>query len=103
MATVATVREIERLTIRRATPHLLGDEILAEVLACVESALGDQLIGMYVGGSLATGAFDPQTSDIDFLVVTRDEIDEKHERALQAAHARLTAGSSKWAKKLEVL
>ena len=83
------------------TPYPDVDAILAVVLAGVEGALGEQLVGLYVGGSLATGAFDPETSDVDFVVVTEREVTEEVGERLRSAHARITAGPSAWAKKLE--
>jgi streptomycin 3"-adenylyltransferase len=43
--------------------------VLHMLLSNVQSILADRLIGMYVHGSLACGDFNPQRSDIDFLVV----------------------------------
>ena len=83
------------------TPHPDVDAILAEVLAGVRRALGEAFVGMYLGGSLALRAFDPATSDVDFVVVTEGEVTEELEARLRAAHARITAGESPWAKKLE--
>lgn len=83
------------------TPYPEVDAILAEALAGVEGALGGELVGMYVGGSLATGAFDPETSDVDFLVVTESDVNGEAGARLRAAHERITAGPSRWAKKLE--
>jgi hypothetical protein len=75
--------------------------ILCELLAGVQAILCERFVGMYLYGSLAAGDFDPQTSDIDFLVVTDDELPEELVAALEAMHARLAVGSSKWAAKLE--
>jgi hypothetical protein len=58
---------------------------------------------MYLGGSLATGAFNCETSDTDFVVVTRGAVTDDLAAALRMAHDRITAGPSKWAKKLEGL
>ena len=55
---------------------------------------------MYLDGSLASGDFD-QDSDIDFVVVTQDEIDEGTFLALQAMHDRLALTDSIWAIQLE--
>ncbi|NJK45711.1 MAG: nucleotidyltransferase domain-containing protein [Pleurocapsa sp. SU_196_0] len=40
----------------------------------IAGVLGNNLVGVYVRGSLVTGEFDPATSDIDLLVVTRHEV-----------------------------
>ena len=47
--------------------HLLLDRLLADTRAL----FGDDLVGMYVHGSLAFGCFRWETSDLDVLVVTR--------------------------------
>jgi predicted nucleotidyltransferase len=39
----------------------------------MQAVLRDRFIGLYLGGSLALGDFDPQRSDIDFVAVTVDE------------------------------
>lgn len=47
-------------------------------LAVVEGlsvALGDELLGVYLHGSLAMGCFNPQRGDIDLLAVTRGRLD----------------------------
>ncbi|MDP9370813.1 MAG: DUF4111 domain-containing protein [Chloroflexota bacterium] len=75
--------------------------VLHEVLARVQTILGLQVVGMYLYGSLASGHFDPQRSDIDFLVVTTDELSDELLPALAAMHAEIAVGSSPWATRLE--
>ena len=44
------------------------------LIAGSQEALGDNLVGVYLCGSLALGDFDPEKSDVDALVVcVRDE------------------------------
>ncbi len=88
---------------RTLTPYPEVDQIAAQVLAGVGDALSDSFVGMYLGGSLATGTFNPQTSDIDFVVVTKGDVSDDLAAPLRRAHDRITAGPSKWAKKLEGL
>ena len=75
--------------------------ILNELLAGVREILGAQFVGMYLDGSLALGEFNYDTSDIDFLVVTTDELGEDKIRALHAFHSRLAQSESKWGDELE--
>jgi len=56
---------------------------------------------MYLYGSLAGGDFDPERSDVDFVVVTADELPATVISALEAMHARIGASGTKWAAKLE--
>jgi hypothetical protein len=74
--------------------------LLDELLASVRAILGDNFAGMYLYGSLASGDFD-QSSDVDFVVVTRAEVPAEMLPALDALHRRLVAGGSRWAKRLE--
>jgi hypothetical protein len=87
------------------TPTAYGDvnDIVAEVLDGATTALGGGFVGMYLGGSLATGAFDPGTSDIDFAVITAGDVDDAGAAALRASHDRITVSPRAWAKKLEGL
>lgn len=55
------------------------DKVLTEVARLYESILGNNLVGIYVHGSLAFGCFNSRKSDIDFIVVVNSEpaIEEK--------------------------
>ncbi len=83
------------------TPYSDVNDVLHALLSSVQAVLGDRFVGLYLYGSLASGDFDPQTSDIDFVVVTAEEIPGETILALEAMHMRLWAGGSQWAKKLE--
>ena len=83
------------------TAYPAVNAVLADFLAGVQAILGDHFIGMYLYGSLALGDFDPQGSDIDFIVVTDAALSREHFAALREMHARFSAGGSPWAKKIE--
>jgi predicted nucleotidyltransferase len=51
--------------------------------------LGAKLVAAYVHGSLALGAFDPEASDVDFLVATEGDLDAGTVERLAALHERL--------------
>ena len=65
--------------------------VLEAVLAGARGVLGERVVGLYLYGSLATGDFSPETSDIDFVVVTEGEASDDDVAALAAMHARLAA------------
>lgn len=44
--------------------------------------LEDEFIGFYIHGSLAMGGFNPRTSDIDILVVTKNQLNDEMKRLL---------------------
>ena len=58
----------------RGVLQIFVDEISAE--------LGENLVGMYLVGSIASGDFDLD-SDVDFLVVTNTELTESNMKSLQ--------------------
>lgn len=87
--------------IPRPTPYPEVNSALAHVLANMQATLGDQFVGLYLGGSLALGDFKPQQSDIDFIAVTMDDLPPELIVALRAMHARLAATGDKWAAKLD--
>lgn len=83
------------------TSHPDVNALLTELLASIRPILGDHFVGIYLFGSLTTGAFD-QDSDIDVLVVTDRDVDEAQFAALDAMHRRIQAIDSPWAFQLEV-
>jgi predicted nucleotidyltransferase len=74
--------------------------VLSMVLSGARAILEDRFVGLYLYGSLACGHFDRQSSDIDFLVVTTEELAEDVVTALANMHACL-ADESRWAKELD--
>ncbi len=75
--------------------------LLAHLLNGLRGILGDDLIGLYLYGSLSLGDFDPVSSDVDFLAVTRAELSGETLADLAALHARLHASGQPYADKLE--
>ena len=82
-------------------PYPDVDELLVLLLSKVKEILGDYFVGLYLYGSLASGDFNPQTSDIDFLVVTTEQLSQEMNNELKAMHNRIWASGMKWASKLE--
>jgi hypothetical protein len=77
------------------------NEVLQALLEGAQPVLGDHFVGLYLDGSLASGDFNPQTSDIDFVVVTDTDLSHELIHDLEALHTRLGNSSLKWAAKLE--
>src|SRR5512139_665755 len=89
------------LITNRPTKYPEVNKILDLLLASVSQVLGNQLVGMYLYGSLSSGDFDPESSDIDFLVVTTSSLSNKTIEELETMHNRIWNSGSKWAAKLE--
>ena len=85
----------------KPTPFPDVNEILNLLLASVKEILSDQFVGMYLYGSLSSEDFNPETSDIDFLVVTSDPLSNEMIARLEAMHEQTCATSLKRAGKLE--
>ncbi|MEJ7812766.1 MAG: GNAT family N-acetyltransferase [Gemmatimonadaceae bacterium] len=83
------------------TPHTDVNALLAELVAGACGTLGARLTGAYLVGSLAGGDFDTD-SDIDVIIVTRDELPSSQIAALGEMHARLATGDGWWPTQLEV-
>ena len=85
----------------KPTPYPDINEVLNVLLRHVKEILGNQFLGMYLYGSLASGDFNPETSDVDFLVVTTAYLSAEKSTELQAMHQRLWESDLKWAARLE--
>lgn len=83
------------------TPYQDVNDVLSLLLKNVKQILKEQFIGLYLYGSLSSGDFNPESSDIDFLVITRDYLSEKIVSKLEAMHNQTWATSLKRAGKLE--
>lgn len=83
------------------TPYADVNVVLALLRTHVQAILGEHFVGLYLYGSLASGDFDPQRSDIDFMIVSAVELSDEWLPTLAAMHAQLTNSGLPWAKKLE--
>jgi predicted nucleotidyltransferase len=59
------------------------------VLPIIRESLGDNFAGAYLCGSVATGHFDPRTSDVDLLIATEHPVSDDQFAALRALHERV--------------
>jgi predicted nucleotidyltransferase len=83
------------------TPYEDVNTILHLLLRKVQAILGSQLVGFYLYGSLSLGDFDPASSDIDFLIVTADDVPEEALGRLRGMHAEIASSGLPYATRLE--
>ena len=76
------------------------NQLLVELMVGAKEVLGDSFCGAYLQGSFAVGDADAH-SDVDFIIVTKDELTPKQEAALQTLHEALYARPMPWAQHLE--
>ncbi|MEK7543566.1 MAG: aminoglycoside adenylyltransferase domain-containing protein [Patescibacteria group bacterium] len=82
------------------TPYPELDVVLESHAEKIQQALGDNIIGFYSQGSLAIGDFD-LTSDVDFVVITKEDLKEDQVHAVQKVHTQTCSQDSRWVKHLE--
>lgn len=77
--------------------HII-DRLIDELL----QILTDDLVGVYLYGSLVSGDFDIAISDIDLVVVLKTELDQTQFQILQRMHARVVGDHPAWNDRLEL-
>ncbi len=94
--------DVDARIIRAGGPGLAS--FLALAVSSWRSALGRNLAGVYVQGSLSTGAFNPRTSDIDVIATTRTLTDEPAILRLLEVHRAMQGwGDDRWAESLDAV
>lgn len=83
------------------TPYPDVNELLKILLTHAKDILKDQFVGMYLYGSLSSGDFNPEASDIDFLFITENKLATETVSQLEAMHKSSWANTHKRAGKLE--
>ena len=96
--------KLNRLIIASRLPKHLSKQILEilDALASeIEGALEDNLLGIYLRGSLATNDI-LETSDIDVLVVTGRPVNDSEFSELEELHSRISALPNAYANRIEI-
>src|SRR5262249_13262761 len=86
---------------KRVTPYPDIDALLTSLTERITSVLGDNLIGIYLTGSLSYKAFNPDKSDIDLVVILTNSPSSEQLRLLQEMHVQVGADYPKWFKRIE--
>ena len=83
------------------TPYPDVNEVLNLLLLNVKEILKAQFVGIYLYGSLSSGDFNPETSDVDFLAVTAESLSGARIAQLKSMHDHLWSSGLKQAERLE--
>lgn len=75
--------------------------LLCDIKAGLPAALGRNLVGVYLYGSLTQRAFNPARSDVDCVVVTRRDLSDAQFRRV-GAWLRRAGASNPWAARLQM-
>jgi predicted nucleotidyltransferase len=84
-------------------PEIPGElaALLRSIAADFPVVLKENLVGVYLWGSLTYGAFDERCSDVDAVVVTRRDLDDAEFSALEKWFSGST-GRNPWTEKLDM-
>jgi streptomycin 3"-adenylyltransferase len=82
------------------TPYPELNQVLQALADSAGAILQDNLLGLYLHGSFATGDFD-EHSDVDFLAIIEQDLIDTELAAVQKMHQRLFALPIPWAQHLE--
>lgn len=82
--------------------NLPAPEVLPQLVDVMQAALGDQLIGVYLYGSLVWGDFDPAISDLDLMAALTTDIAPQQLAALTAMHGAFVTRYPAWRDRIEV-
>jgi predicted nucleotidyltransferase len=85
---------------REPTVYPALNEVLRNLVASARDILRDEFVGVYLQGSFALGGAD-EHSDVDFVVVTKDELSDAQVDRLQLMHKTIYDLPVSWAKHLE--
>jgi predicted nucleotidyltransferase len=84
------------------TPYADINQLLELLLSEIQKILGEKLIGLYLYGSLVTGDFDNESSDIDLVAALSSDIDDRDFNHLQKMHNDFANNHKKWDDRIEV-
>jgi len=78
------------------------NRLLEGLLSRMRHVLQEKLAGLYLYGSLATGDFDPESSDIDLLAATSSDVSGAEFDALRVMHLDFARDNPAWEDRVEV-
>ncbi len=76
--------------------------VMSRIVDGLDTILRDQLIGIYLYGSLVTGDFEADVSDIDLVVLLAQPLDKRHFTRLRQFHADVVRAHPAWNDRLEL-
>lgn len=81
---------------------LLEEDLLMQLTASIMDSLGDQVVGIYVGGGLADADFSPSNATVNLLVVTQDDPDEAMCESMRQIHQSIDDEFTDWGDRIDV-
>jgi predicted nucleotidyltransferase len=85
------------------TPYADVNRMLELLQSRIGEALEASLVGLYLSGSLVTGDFDLDVSDIDLVAVTASALTEAELDRLETMHREIAIAEKTWDNRIEVI
>ena len=86
----------------RETPRADINSLMESLLSRMRHIFQEKLVGLYLYGSLTTGDFDPESSDIDLLAATSSDVSDTEFDALRAMHLGFAQDNPVWDDRIDV-
>ena len=83
------------------TPYPDVNDVLNTIERGCADIFGDNLVGLYLFGSLSYGDFNPESSDIDLVAILNQPASERELELIQQLHMHVGKEHPKWADRLE--
>ena len=77
------------------------DTILTELIKKIDNVIGDNLLGIYLFGSLTYGDFDPGRSDIDLITLVNQQLNAFQIEKCHELHLYIEKRNPKWLHRIE--
>ena len=85
----------------KATPYEDINKVLRSLETGIVGIFGKNLIGLYLTGSLSYSDFNPESSDIDLLVVLNKPVAKEEIKLIKQLHQKVGKENEKWANRVE--
>jgi len=92
---------MDREKIKKLTPYQDINNLLADWTEGVKNMLGENVVGLYLSGSLTYGDFVPERSDIDLHAVVRRPLKDNELESVERLHKDLNENYLAWKGRLE--
>ncbi|MGQ0438911.1 nucleotidyltransferase domain-containing protein, partial [Bacillus sp. B-TM1] len=79
--------------VKHALPKEVEQLMEQYIVGLKEIFLDEKIVGVYIYGSIALGAFHAETSDVDFVTVISDPVNEAEKQQLVELHKKLSGST----------
>ena len=77
------------------------ESLLESLTEGIKLVFSDNLVGLYLTGSLSYGRLDPSSSDIDFMAIVNSKVTDEQRHMLASLHEHIGEQYPKWASRVD--